>query len=158
MSDGENPADSAPLPQAGGVGGGPAEPSRPFKPRNTARAKELCNAATPAERLLWTYLSSSKTSAKFSRQMQVEGFFADFLCRSHRLIVEIDGFSHDVQPGRDVWRDRLLREANYRVLHFTNEEVMKNADGVARAISLAIVANPTPNPSRLREGNRKSQS
>jgi len=40
--------------------------------------------------------------------MPVGAFFADFLCRSHRLIVEVDGHSHDVQPWRDEARDAYL--------------------------------------------------
>ena len=146
--------ENVPLPQAGGVRGGPRAQARPFKPRNTARAKELRNAAMPAERLLWTMLSRSKLGVKFSRQMQVGNFFVDFLCREKRLIVEIDGFSHDVQPERDVWRDRLLREAGYSIVHFTNDDVMSNAEGVASAIKLALERIPTPNPSRLREGSK----
>ena len=141
-----------PLPQAGGVRGGQTQQSRPFKPRDTARAKELRNAATPAERLLWTYLSRSQLGAKFSRQMQVGNFFADFLCREKRLIIELDGFSHDVQPGRDIWRDHELRARGYEVVHFTNQEVLTNAEGVAQAIRMMLAEKPTPNPSRLREG------
>jgi BirA family biotin operon repressor/biotin-[acetyl-CoA-carboxylase] ligase len=52
-----------------------------WKARDIKRARELRRAATPAERLLWRYLSRSQLGAKFSRQMQVGSFFADFLCR-----------------------------------------------------------------------------
>jgi very-short-patch-repair endonuclease len=155
VSDSNNSADQVPLPQAGGVRGGQVGQNRPFKPRDTARARELRNAATLAERLLWQYLSRSQLGAKFSRQMPVENFYADFLCRERRLIVELDGFSHDVQPERDVWRDEALSKAGYRVLHFTNEDVQRNTEGVVTAISLAFDARPTPNPSRLREGGKK---
>ncbi len=122
-----------------------------FKPRNTQRARELRNAATPAERLLWQYLSRSQLGVKFSRQMPVGPYFADFLCREHMLIVELDGFSHDVQSGRDVYRDRQLRDIGYRILHFPNAEVMGNVEGVVTAIRLALGDSPTPNPSRKRE-------
>ena len=142
-----------PLPQAGGVRGGSEGHARPFKPRDTVRAKELRNSATPAERLLWKYLARSQLGAKFSRQMQIGKFFVDFLCREKKLVIELDGFSHDVQPERDVWRDRLLREAGYSVLHFTNSEVLGNAEGVATSIRQLLAKIPTPNPSRLREGS-----
>lgn len=119
---------------------------RKFKPRDTARARKLRHAATPAERLLWQYLSRSQLGVKFSRQMPVGPFFADFLCRECRVIVELDGFSHDVAPGRDVQRDRWLREAGYRVLHFTNTEVMGNVEGVVMAIRLALGGDAHPRP------------
>ena len=119
-----------------GLGVGPPEVYvRPFRPRDTQRARELRNQATPMERKLWRYLSRSQLGAKFSRQMEVEKYYADFLCRSHRLIVELDGFSHEARIGYDAVRDRKLREAGYRVLRFTNEDVRTNVEGVVMAIA-----------------------
>jgi BirA family biotin operon repressor/biotin-[acetyl-CoA-carboxylase] ligase len=109
-----------------------------WKPRNTKRARELRNQATPAERRLWRYLSRSQTGAKFSRQMQVGPFFADFLCRELKLVVEIDGFSHDLRPGYDAARDRWLRGKGYHVLRFTNAEVLGDAEAVAVAIGQKV--------------------
>ncbi len=105
-----------------------------WKPRNTARARGLRNAATPAERLLWPYLSRSQLGAKFSRQMPLGPYFSDFLCRSHKLVVEIDGHSHDVAPERDAARDRWMTAQGYTVLRFTNADVTANVEGVAEAI------------------------
>ena len=120
------------------------EPIRRFKPRNTERCRELRREATPAERKLWIYLSKSQLGAKFSRQMQVGDYFPDFICRKCRLIVELEGFSHDIAPAHDVVRDRVLAEAGYRVLHFTNEDVYTNAEGVVEAIrqELKALAHP----------------
>lgn len=115
---------------------------RRFKPRDTVRARALRNAATPAERLLWQYLSRSQLGAKFSRQMPVGPYFADFLCRSTRLVVELDGFSHDCEPQRDVVRDRAMAAWGYRVLRFTNAEVMGNVEGVVAAIRAALPSSP----------------
>ena len=109
-----------------------------WKPRNTTRARTLRNAATPAERKLWEYLSRSQLGAKFSRQMPVGPWYADFLCRELQLAVELDGFSHDVQPEKDVRRDADLQARGYTVLHFRNEDVMQDAEAVARAIQLKI--------------------
>ena len=123
-----------------------------FRDRDTNRARELRNAATPAKRLLLQYLARSQLSVKFSRHMPAGPFYADFLCRELMLIVELDGFSHDVQPERDIYRDRYLVEHGYRVLHFTNAEVLGNVEGVVTAIIRALADWPTPNPSRKREG------
>ena len=123
-----------------------------FKVRNTNRARELRRAATPAERLLWQYLARSQLGVKFSRQMPVGPFYADFLCRERKLIVELDGFSHDVHPQRDLQRDGYLKQAGYQVLHFSNADVLGNVAGVISAISLMLGEGPTPNPSRKREG------
>ncbi len=109
-----------------------------FKPRNTERARELRREATPAERLLWRYLSRSQLSVKFSRQMPLGPWFADFLCRERMLVVELDGFSHNMRQGHDAARDRWLAQAGYRVLRFTNADVLENVEGVVTAIQSAI--------------------
>ena len=133
---------SAPLPLGGGVGGGR------FRPRDTARARELRNAATPAERRLWTALSGRKLGGfKFSRQMPVGPFFADFLCRSAMLVVELDGASHDGRLDWDAAHDAELRRLGYRVLRFTNEEVLGDVDGVATVIARVLGSGgPPPTP------------
>ena len=115
-----------------------------WKPRDTRRARELRNAATPAERRLWRWLARSQLGAKFSRQMPVGPFFADFLCRELRLVVELDGFSHDLRPERDAARDRWFVGRGYRVLRFANADVLRDPESVARAIQaeVARLAHP----------------
>ena len=102
--------------------------------RNTVQARTLRHSATPAERSLWRYLARSQTGAKFSRQMPVGPYFADFLCRELRLVIECDGISHDRAPERDEVRDRWMAGQGYRVLRFTNAEILGNTEGVVRAI------------------------
>ena len=113
-------------------------PPMPFQPRNTGRARELRRAASPAERLLWRYLSRAQTGAKFSRQMPVGPFFADFLCREMRLVVELDGFSHEARLKQDAARDRWFAANGYRVLRFSNAAVLGNVDGVVAAIQAVV--------------------
>ena len=106
----------------------------------------------PPSDILWQFLSRSQLGAKFSRQMPVDPFFADFLCREHSLIVELDGHSHDIAPEKDIYRDRFLNEAGYRVMRFQNADVLGNVEGVIMAIRIALQDAPTPSPSRKREG------
>ena len=124
----------------------PAPPKPPpmpeWTPRNTTRARSLRNAATPAERLVWRHIARSQLGAKFSRQMPVGPYYADFLCREARLVVELDGFSHELRPQHDAARDRWLRDNGYTVLRFTNAEVKDNIGGVIAAIKTAL--NPKP--------------
>ena len=107
-------------------------------PRNTKRARQLRNAATPAERQLWKYLARSQTGAKFSRQMPVGPYFADFLCRELKLVIELDGHSHDFAPERDLKRDLWMKGKGYAVMRFTNAGVMANTEGVIAAIETRI--------------------
>ena len=138
-------APATPLPLAGGAGGGPVGQ---FKPRNTTRAKDLRNHATPAERQLWRAISRRQIGGhKFSRQMPIGPYFADFLCREAKLLIELDGYSHDQEQGRDERRDCFLAEQGFRVLRFANREVMDNLEGVVQAIRLALAeTSPPPAP------------
>ena len=109
-----------------------------WNPRNTKRARDLRNAATPAERLLWQHLSRSQQGAKFSRQMPVGPFYADFLCRALRLVIECDGISHDRSGDHDDRRDAYLRADGYTVLRFANADVLANVEGVLTVIRAEV--------------------
>ena len=106
--------------------------------RNTARARTLRREATPAERVLWQHLSRGQLGAKFSRQMPVGPYYADFLCRSLKLVVECDGFSHDATPDDDARRDGWMKREGFSVLRFANAEVLDNPEGVVTAIRLEV--------------------
>ncbi|QDH33794.1 DUF559 domain-containing protein [Porphyrobacter sp. YT40] len=105
-----------------------------WKPRDTARARTLRREATGPERALWQFLARSQIGAKFSRQIPVGPWFADFLCRELQLVLELDGFSHDVAPERDVRRDAWMAAHGFTVLRFTNDDVHANIEGVVTAV------------------------
>jgi len=109
-----------------------------WTPRDTARARSLRREATPAERALWVFLARSQLGAKFSRQMPVGPWFADFLCRELALVVELDGHSHDVAPERDERRDAWMAAHGFAVLRFTNADVVGNVEGVVTAIRCEV--------------------
>jgi len=123
---------------------------RPFLPRNTVRARQLRNEATPAERLLWRYLSRSQLGVKFSRQMPVGPYFADFLCRELALVVELDGWSHQVRVEYDAVRNLWMAAHGLRVMRFSNEAVMRELEGVVTAIreEVAVILRQQDGPPR----------
>ena len=111
----------------------------PFEPRNTDRARSLRQAATPAERHLWTALRASALGAKFSRQMPLGPYFADFLCRDLKLVIELDGVSHESSEDYDRARDQWMAAQGYCVLRFINADVLGNLEGVAIVIRAAVL-------------------
>jgi very-short-patch-repair endonuclease len=99
------------------------------------RARELRRNSTKAETLLWAQLRDRRLNGyKFRRQHPIGPFFADFACIEHRLVVELDGESHDWTYERDAARARSLARDGYRVLRIPNEEVRTNLDGVVQTI------------------------
>lgn len=99
------------------------------------RARELRQEMTPAEKLLWSRLRKKQLDGlKFRRQHPLGPFIADFYCAAHRLIIEVDGDIHDLQPERDAARTKQFEEYGYRVIRFQNEHVLKNVEGVLESI------------------------
>ncbi|WP_293703741.1 MULTISPECIES: endonuclease domain-containing protein [unclassified Sphingopyxis] len=109
------------------------------------RARRLRRDATPAEKKLWSVLRGAGLGGfKFRRQQRLGPFIADFACQSARLVIEVDGDSHAAQIDYDARRTDFLAREGYRVLRFTNREVMSNLDGVCRMIEAALADSPSP--------------
>lgn len=120
--------------------------------RPTARARELRSNATDAERLLWKHLSARKIAGvRFNRQVPIGQFICDFVSRSLRLVIEVDGGQHSADT--DASRTKFLEDSGFRVIRFWNHEVLANIDGVVAEIERVIRDMPSPNPSRIREGS-----
>jgi len=117
---------------------------------------------TPFEDKLWQWLRNRQLERlKFSRQIVLNGFICDFVCRDRTLVIEVDGETHD--RAQDADRDHALGRLGYLVLRFTNSEVAGNIEGVLQAILETVRVRPTkiermggrthpPAPSLGREG------
>ena len=121
----------------------------------TGMARRLRRDSTNAELRLWNKLRSrSIDGQKFVRQEPIGRYVVDFMCREKRLIIEVDGGQHN-DSAEDSIRDQWLRDHNYRVLRFWNNEVMSNMDGVLEMIAAALAEAAPPHPaSALSRGGR----
>jgi very-short-patch-repair endonuclease len=75
---------------------------------------------------------------KFRRQHPIGPCFADFACIERHLVVELDGYSHEVTPDRDVRREASIESAGFRVIRSRNEDVIMILECVVDAIRRAI--------------------
>ena len=107
-------------------------------PANAKRhARAMRRAPTEAERKLWYALRDRRMqSVKFRRQAPVGPYIADFLCVEHRLIVEADGGQH-AESVRDSVRDAWLARDGYRVLRFSNRDILTAHESVIATIAAA---------------------
>ncbi|MTF38980.1 DUF559 domain-containing protein [Cyanobacterium aponinum 0216] len=90
---------------------------------------------TPAERKLWSeYLR--RLTYKFMKQRPIDNFIVDFYCSQKRLVIEVDGDSHFQPEGieRDLTRTAILENYRLRLLRFSNDDVLRNFEGVCGAI------------------------
>jgi very-short-patch-repair endonuclease len=117
------------------------------------RSRELRLNATPAERKLWEQLSARKVvGIRFNRQFPIGPFICDFVSRSAKLIIEVDGGQHAVDVEKDRARTAYLEAQGYRVIRFWNNDVLERIEGVVIEIERVLADMPSPNPSRKREG------
>ncbi|WP_325310596.1 endonuclease domain-containing protein [Longimicrobium sp.] len=108
-------------------------------PEIEERAKELRANMTIPERVLWSALRKERQNGlHFRRQHPVERFIVDFCCTSKKLCIEVDGPIHDEQQERDSARTEYLEALGFRVLRFTNDEVMNALHLVVRRIQAAL--------------------
>ena len=114
-------------------------------------AKELRSHLTPAESLLWEKLRSKQLNGlKFRCQHPVGRFILDFYCSSLKLVIEIDGSSHDDRHDYDQARTEQLELYGYKVIRFTNQQILNNLEEVLQKIS-AIVEVLAPQPPSVGE-------
>ncbi|MCJ7551302.1 MAG: endonuclease domain-containing protein [Anaerolineae bacterium] len=111
------------------------------------RAKELRQAGTSAENLLWERLRDRQLHGlKFRRQHPIGRGIVDFCCAEAGLILEVDGGIHTVQREWDLERTALLEAQGYRVIRFGNEAVVGDIDAVLAEIAQAARGEPSPSP------------
>ena len=110
----------------------------------TRRARVLRQGQTQAEAALWRALRGRGLGGfKFVRQEPIGPYFADFVCRDEKLVIEIDGATHstDEELRNDARRTEFLQARGYRVVRFQNEDVYRNLDGVLETIYARLNAN-----------------
>lgn len=94
----------------------------------------------------------------FRRQKALGPYVVDFVCLSHRLIIEVDGDQHgtDEALAYDARRDAYLKKNGYRLLRFSNREVMTELEAVLDTVFAALAA-PTPTPYPSPQGGGESE-
>jgi very-short-patch-repair endonuclease len=114
---------------------------------------------TPAEARLWYHLRAKRfDGVKFVRQDPSGNAIVDFVARSRKLIIEVDGDTHgsDEAIAKDAQRTARLERQGYRVIRFTNAEVVGNMEAVLAAISDALAAHPLSPALSPQSGEREN--
>jgi very-short-patch-repair endonuclease len=86
----------------------------------------------------------SVANLKFVRQMPIDNYIVDFVCRERMLVVELDGSQH-AESKYDERRTSLLNSLGYGVLRFWNNEVVDHRDAVEEVLIDTLMGNgPSP--------------
>lgn len=107
------------------------------KPELKDQRRFLRQNNTGAESILWQHIRNRQLGCKFRRQFGVLNFIVDFYCHELRLIVELDGWTHDSEKTKqhDVVRQRLLESDGYKIIRFTNEQVFGDIEKLLEDIT-----------------------
>ena len=103
-------------------------------------ARDLRNNSTLGEIILWKRVlkAGKMLGFQFNRQFVIENFIVDFICRKLKLIIEVDGYSHNYKYDKDIKRDNKLNSLGYTIIRFSEQQVRKDLDNVVRAIENII--------------------
>jgi very-short-patch-repair endonuclease len=106
-----------------------------------SRALQLRKAQTSAEARLWQALRNRRLAHwKFRRQHPIDRFIVDFVTIDGKLIIEVDGVTHDSTQAlaRDAERTRILESLGFHVVRVTNTDVYENLEGVLEMIDSTL--------------------
>ncbi|MFH1852430.1 MAG: endonuclease domain-containing protein [Candidatus Neomarinimicrobiota bacterium] len=127
-------------------------------PNITQTCRDLRKRSTPAEKAFWqTVRNRQFRGLKFNRQYPIlfeydtdkRIFIADFYCHQLQLIVEIDGGVHEQQKDYDTLRTVILNNLEYKVIRFSNHDILNKLDQVLKRLGDFIELTPNPSLKKI---------
>ena len=105
--------------------------SLPYNPNLREKARENRKAGILSEVLLWQQLHKRKFQGyNFDRQKIIGNYIVDFYCVDCKVVIEVDGSSHDFKFEYDSVRDEYLKSLNLEVIHISAVDVLKRLNDV----------------------------
>ncbi len=116
-----------------------------------AKARAMRKTMSPPEARLWVALRPlRKIGYHFRRQHPLRGYFLDFVCLERRIIVEVDGASHEGRGTWDATRDAAMARLGFKTLRVPAISVRDSLGDVMDWILRELEAAPT----RLTQGRQ----
>jgi very-short-patch-repair endonuclease len=110
-----------------------------YNKKLSERAKTLRKNSTLSEIILWKQLKSKKMAGlDFHRQKPIDEYIVDFFCPKLRLIIEIDGSSHDNKCVEDEKRANRLKFLGFTMLRYSDKSVKRDLENVILSIRTHI--------------------
>lgn len=92
------------------------------------RADWMRENPTPSEKMMSDLLTEN--GIKFSCQVLLFGYIADFYFKSARSILEVDGGIHRTRKEYDRHRDQVFQDNGFRVLRIRDSKLITDPQGV----------------------------
>lgn len=117
----------------------------PYNPNLKERAKKLRQAGNLSEVLLWNQFKNKQFKGlDFDRQKIIGNYIVDFFNASNKVVIEVDGQSHDDKHEYDKQRDLYLTGLGLCVIHILDIDVKQNIVGVIELLSNHPALKGTP--------------
>ena len=114
----------------------------PYNPKLKELARELRNNSTKSEIILWKELKGKfEGRYDFHRQKPLDNYIADFFCYELKLVIEIDGETHnwDETQKKDFEKESRLNELGLNVLHFPDSDIFRHLGATVDTIKQYII-------------------
>lgn len=98
------------------------------------RAQEHKDNPTSSEQRLLTALTQELPHLNFQFQVVMVPFIVDFVSIDKKVIIEVDGKSHEGNSDSDETRQRDLERDGYSFIRFTHDEVISSTSKVIAEI------------------------
>src|SRR3990172_610776 len=110
-----------------------------YNPKRKALSRELRKKSTLSEVLLWKIVKGKKIKGyQFMRQKPIGDYIVDFFCSNLKLVIEIDGISHNGKSESDQIRQQKLESLGLSVLLFYEWDVKKDIRAVVEPVEVWI--------------------
>jgi len=105
-------------------------------------SRKLRNNSTLSEVLLWNRIKNkSLMGYQFNRQKPLDRYIVDFYCKELKLVIEIDGASHNYPEAylSDEKRQNTLESMGLKFIRFHDIDLERNIENVIRSIEAFMV-------------------
>ena len=117
----------------------------PFNPKLKDRARALRKAGNLAEVLLWNQIKGNQLlGLDFDRQKIIGHYIVDFYCAQQRVVIEVDGNSHDDKQEYDAQRDAYLMGLGLFVIHVSDNDVKSNLNNIMKMLLNHVALTNSP--------------
>ena len=102
--------------------------------KSMASARRLRRQLSLPEMLLWRLLRVTRRELRFRRQHAIGPYVADFYCPAAKMVIEVDGATHDYTQDTDRTRDAYMASLGLRVIRIAAADVLADPEAVADGI------------------------
>ena len=84
--------------------------------------------------LLWRLLRLGRRDLRFRRQHAIGPFVADFYCPAAKLVIEVDGATHNERQDADGRRDTYIASLGLRTNRIAAGDILADPEAIANGI------------------------